>query len=644
MTTHEVITDDPTTFEQSESLDISQQALALPNYPPDRTMVYTYDGLYRLTDASYCDGVINPSTCDSANAAYDYDYAYDLMGNRQSQTVFDGVNTTTTTYGYNSAHQVDSITVGTDPAIPLTYDPFGNITDDGMFTYTYDAGNRLVDATDGTNTYGYDYDGLGNRYEQTINGTTTNYLLDSISGLTNVIGEYGNGASTYHLLGLDVIGQVGGGASGAWSYFAIDGLGSVRHTFDANANSTYNALYDPYGGVLSTIGTDATSLGFAGEMTDPTALIYLRARYYNPALGMFTQPDPIMGVMGMSVSYNPYPYAHNNPINLTDPSGRFPFLAIGLGMAAGAAIGAGMDMVAQVADNLANGRGAFDCYDPGSTLRAAAEGALMGGASALIGVGVGAFGGSSVFAGIVAEGADFAFGVGWDMMVYGDSFESAVVNNLLGVGIGFGIGAAASGAGRAWRASGGGVSLSRVTRTVGRYVDDALENSRFRTERRISAEGAVDLTQRRMWSAESSSTFYTVQNRNDASRLRSDGRPWPTEPNRAHLGPGVYAWDNLQDAENYLDILSRKPVSDLEIVQFNVNRSDLDSFRTADLTTLSDNELTNWLDRHSYLYTDNPENVTAHSMDYIIRGTGRFGNEHYFSSSVHGRLQFLQND
>ncbi len=172
------------------------------------------------------------------------------------------------------------------------------------------------------------------------------------------------------------------------------------------------------------------------------------------------------------VSYNPYPYAHNNPINLTDPSGRFPFSAIGLGMAAGAAIGAGMDMVAQVADNLANGRGAFDCYDPGSTLRAAAEGALMGGASALIGDGVGAFGGSSVFAGIVAEGANFAFGVGWDMMIYGDSFESAVVNNLLGVGIGFGIGAAASGAGRAWR---GGVSLSRVTRMAGDTITNAFQ-------------------------------------------------------------------------------------------------------------------------------------------------------------------------
>ena len=47
-----------------------------------------------------------------------------------------------------------------------------------------------------------------------------------------------------------------------------------------------------------------------------TGFQYLRARYYDPATGQFLNRDPLEALTGQ-----PYAYAENNPLNLTDPTG-----------------------------------------------------------------------------------------------------------------------------------------------------------------------------------------------------------------------------------------------------------------------------------------------------------------------------------
>ncbi|MFF7360761.1 RHS repeat-associated core domain-containing protein, partial [Streptomyces sp. NPDC008125] len=54
-----------------------------------------------------------------------------------------------------------------------------------------------------------------------------------------------------------------------------------------------------------------------GAYTDPTGLYKMGARYYDPTLGRFTQPDP------SGQETNPYLYAEGDPINRTDPSGLY---------------------------------------------------------------------------------------------------------------------------------------------------------------------------------------------------------------------------------------------------------------------------------------------------------------------------------
>ena len=50
-------------------------------------------------------------------------------------------------------------------------------------------------------------------------------------------------------------------------------------------------------------------------MDEESGLIYLRARYYNPDTGRFTQEDPAKD------GTNWYAYAGNNPIHYSDPAG-----------------------------------------------------------------------------------------------------------------------------------------------------------------------------------------------------------------------------------------------------------------------------------------------------------------------------------
>jgi RHS repeat-associated protein len=57
---------------------------------------------------------------------------------------------------------------------------------------------------------------------------------------------------------------------------------------------------------------------------DEVQLAYNRSRYYDPQTGRFTQEDP----RGLGGGLNLYGFGGGDPINLTDPSGQFPFLIV----------------------------------------------------------------------------------------------------------------------------------------------------------------------------------------------------------------------------------------------------------------------------------------------------------------------------
>jgi RHS repeat-associated protein len=57
--------------------------------------------------------------------------------------------------------------------------------------------------------------------------------------------------------------------------------------------------------------------GLVDGMRDASGLMYMRNRYYNPASGQFTQPDPI----GLAGGLNTYGFAAGDPVGFSDPYG-----------------------------------------------------------------------------------------------------------------------------------------------------------------------------------------------------------------------------------------------------------------------------------------------------------------------------------
>jgi RHS repeat-associated protein len=96
----------------------------------------------------------------------------------------------------------------------------------------------------------------------------------------------------------------------------------------------FGSLRTRTGGVAGTQGTDAfgepwysgtatTEFVYTSYQYDQeSALYYAMARYYDPTLGRFCSADPVGGDPGDPQTWNRYPYSRNDPINLTDPSGK----------------------------------------------------------------------------------------------------------------------------------------------------------------------------------------------------------------------------------------------------------------------------------------------------------------------------------
>ncbi len=283
------------------SFDNSGQRLTnqITSSGASRTEQYSYDELNRLKTIDYGDGQTQS-------------YAFDAMGNRLSKQ--DSV-AGTENYSYNAANML--LNRGT---ASYTNDIDGNTLTGGGRTNTWDSQNRLARCVNGTNTSSFVYGADGIRRQSTVNGTATDFVLDNSMLVRECNHATGASIATY-LVGARGPEYRRDEASGQVRWYVYDGLGSVLGEVDPNGTITSSRKYDVYGLVRGGTNPAGTSNHkFVGQLGHPsednTGLIYMRARYYDPATGRFGSED-----LSRDGS-NWFLYCESNPINFVDPSGR----------------------------------------------------------------------------------------------------------------------------------------------------------------------------------------------------------------------------------------------------------------------------------------------------------------------------------
>jgi RHS repeat-associated protein len=263
---------------------------------PEVAGTMSYDGLNRLT-AMERHVVANGALV--SNETFSLDPASNISSRTGPPAAF----------GYDGANRVTS-----DGTRAFVWDDADRLSARGSDTFSYDPLSRLTNATVAGVTRSYAYDGDGLLRSRTQGTTATAFLYDSSVAPAPLL-QVGSERLVY---GLGPLYQVHADAS--YDTLVRDGLGSVRLTVSGSANVTGAFDYTAYG-APGIGGFGASLLGFAGELRDPSGLIYLRSRWYDPQVGRLTVSDSIRGTAVSPVTLNAFAYAADSPLKNVDPSG-----------------------------------------------------------------------------------------------------------------------------------------------------------------------------------------------------------------------------------------------------------------------------------------------------------------------------------
>lgn len=300
------------------------------------TQTFQYDPINRLHHAvEHNNGVYN----DGARAWYQK-YVYDPYGNRG----IDLGETSNNADGENTALQLSDFS-GANNQITKTgfaYDAAGNLINDGINSFGYDAENRLVTATvAGGATSQYFYDGNGNRVRKMRGSVVTRFEYGAGNKLIAERDE-GTGFVTkgYCYKGGKLIATTTNGT--AYEYATADHLGSPRAWTDGSGNVVAGGRHDymPFGEELfAGYGTRTANQGYAANTQadgqrnqfgskerEPNILLdYFGARYYASLHGRFTSVDPLLasGTIYDPQTWNRYSFTLNNPLKYIDPTGMY---------------------------------------------------------------------------------------------------------------------------------------------------------------------------------------------------------------------------------------------------------------------------------------------------------------------------------
>ena len=347
------------------------------------TLSYTSDGLpsslalgasgdtitnsYSLSDSVSTIGLASGST-----SLAQLNYIDTSAGGISSEVDTPSTAFTSASYAYTPQGRVLGYTPTPGSASTYAQDTSGNLTTlPTGAAATYDNASELTSSTLSGTTTSYSYDAAGNRLGSSVSGTaisaaiynganqliyyhdtfggTSEYMTMQYNGLglrtgtslTNSSGTtyqgyvWSNVQSVPQLLEDSTNAYIYGGKSatpfeqvnlstGAISFTFADLLGSTRGEVSLGGSLTATTSYDAWGNPSSSGGLSSYSpFAYDGSYKDPTGLVYLINRYYEPTTGQFVSVDP-----SVSSTRTPYVFTDDNPVNAIDPTGKHESICV----------------------------------------------------------------------------------------------------------------------------------------------------------------------------------------------------------------------------------------------------------------------------------------------------------------------------
>jgi RHS repeat-associated protein len=234
----------------------------------------------------------------------------------------------------------------------FSYDADGNLTNDGHYSYSWDAENRLLfmQTLSALPVAAWfqvqmEYDWMGRRIRKTVstnNGhkwsvvTDTKFIYDGWNCVVEA--NASDAVQRRYMWGLDLSGseQGAGGVGGLLAVQDVSGTNGVNFVApDANGNvavlvrakdGTVSANYEygPFGEVLRSSGAMAkvNSIRFSTKYQDDESdLLYYGYRYYNPSTGRWISRDPSPSEDNSAL----FNFVRNDPMDVLDMLGMYEF-------------------------------------------------------------------------------------------------------------------------------------------------------------------------------------------------------------------------------------------------------------------------------------------------------------------------------
>jgi len=270
---------------------------------------FTYDQLNRLMNHS--------------GSGSDVDVTYDTIKMERMASKTDAG----AEYDYNSAKPYE---------LAAIHDPSATITSLPDQSITYTSFNKIKTISQGgyVITFWYGPDKQRCKMEVKLNGTEEytryyfgNYEIVEKNG--NVLEEIFYLSSPSGVIGFNRIKTTP--AEDNIYYTLKDYLGSILVvTNEVGTSKLEEYSYDAWGRRRNPTNWTYTSVpaptylsrGYTGhEHIEEAGLINMNGRVYDPLVGMFLSPDPVVQSPGDPLNYNRYSYVFNNPLKYIDPSG-----------------------------------------------------------------------------------------------------------------------------------------------------------------------------------------------------------------------------------------------------------------------------------------------------------------------------------